>query len=122
MACGAPQHYGLSPDVPDHRLCCRSYTCSWLPAFLYWNMQYHIEHHMFPAVPFFNLPKLHAAIAHDLPPTPAGLLATWKEMLAIHRRQRTDASYIFVPPLPGGSGARADDQTLEREASLATNA
>ena len=35
--CGTPQHYGLSPNVPDHRLCCRSFTCGWLPAFLYWN-------------------------------------------------------------------------------------
>jgi len=26
--------------------------------FLYWNMNYHIEHHLYPGVPFFNLPKL----------------------------------------------------------------
>ena len=31
--CGTPQHYGLSSNVPDHRICCRTYTCSWLPAF-----------------------------------------------------------------------------------------
>ena len=117
--CGSPQHYGLSPDVPDHRLCCRTYTCSWLPGFLYWNMQYHVEHHMFPAVPFFNLPRLRAAIAHDLPPAPHGLLATWREILAIHRRQREDPTYAFVPPLPAGGGGRADDLTLRREAALA---
>ena len=27
--------------------------------FLYWNMNYHIEHHMFPMVPYHALPKLH---------------------------------------------------------------
>jgi len=72
VLCGGPQHAGLSPNVADFRLCCRTYTCSWLPAFFYWNMQYHVEHHMFPAVPFYHLPKLRQAIAHDLPPAPHG--------------------------------------------------
>lgn len=117
--CGTPQHYGLSPNVPDHRLSCRTYTCGWLPRFLYWNMQYHIEHHMFPSVPFYNLGRLHAAIAADLPPTAPTLRATWKELLAIHRRTQTDSAYVFVPPLPSAGGDHADDATLEREAALA---
>ena len=120
--CGTPQHFGLSSNTPDFRLCCRTYTCSWLPAFLYWNMQHHIEHHMFPAVPFFNLPKLRAAIAHDLPPAPHGLRATWKEILEIHRKQIADPEYTFVPELPQsvevGGGVRTDDEVLEREAAL----
>jgi len=73
VACGAAQHVGLASNTPDFRLCCRTYTCSWLPALLYWNMQYHVEHHMYPAVPFYNLPKLRAALIHDLPPAPHGL-------------------------------------------------
>jgi fatty acid desaturase len=117
--CGMPQHYGMSPDVPDHRLSCRTYTCSWLPAFLYWNMQYHVEHHMFPAVPFFNLPKLRKAIEHDLPPAPHGLRATWKAMLEIHQQQQSNPNYAFVPALPPPTGTRAADQILEREAALA---
>jgi len=117
--CGTPQHYGMSPDVPDHRLSCRTYTCSWLPAFLYWNMQYHVEHHMFPAVPFFNLPKLRKVIAHDLPPAPHGLRATWEQMLEIHRQQRMNPNYAFVPALPPPTGTRAGDTILEREAALA---
>ena len=28
-----------------------------------WNMQYHTAHHTYPAVPFHNLPKLHAELA-----------------------------------------------------------
>jgi len=114
---GTPQHYGLSSDVPDHRVCCRTYTCSWLPAFLYWNMQYHVEHHMFPAVPFFNLPKLRKAIEHDLPPAPHGLRATWKELLKIHRKMQTNPNYAFVPELPQSTGIRAEDGILEREAA-----
>ncbi|MEI6083078.1 MAG: fatty acid desaturase [Verrucomicrobiota bacterium] len=119
MLCGMPQHFGMSPNVPDHRLSCRTYTASWLPAFLYWNMQYHVEHHMFPAVPFFNLPKLRKLIEHDLPPAPHGLRATWKEILAIHRHQQTEPNYAFVPKLPSSTGTRAEDDILEREAALA---
>lgn len=106
--CGTPQHDGLSPNVPDHRLSCRTYTCGWLPAFLY----------MFPAVPFFSLGRLHAAIAADLPASPRGLRATWRELLAIHRRTLTDPNCIFVPPLPSATGNRADDRQFEREAAL----
>jgi fatty acid desaturase len=116
--CGMPQHYGMTPDVPDHRLSCRTFTCSWLPAFLYWNMQYHVEHHMFPAVPFFNLGRLRQAIGHDLPPATQGLIGTWKEMLAIHKKTQVDPSYCLTPVLPQSSGSRADDALLEREAAL----
>lgn len=116
--CGTPQHYGMTPNVPDHRLSCRTYTCSWLPAFLYWNMQYHIEHHMFPAVPFYQLPQLRKAIEHDLPPAPRGLRATWKEMLAIHKITQTNPKYTFTPQLPSTTGGHADDRELEQEAAL----
>ena len=116
---GYPQHLGMAANVPDHRLCCRTYTCSWLTGFLYWNMQFHVEHHMFPAVPFFNLPKLRKVIEHDLPPAPHGLWATWKVMLDVHRQQQTNPSYAFVPKLPPSAGAFLDDDTLERETALA---
>lgn len=119
FACGMPQHFGLSPNVPDFRLCCRTFTCGRLTGFLYWNMQYHIEHHMFPAVPFFNLPRLRRAIEHDLPPARHGLIDLWREILTIRRRQVEDPTYCFVPALPSTTGDLADDDTLEREASLA---
>lgn len=117
IVCGAAQHVGMSPNVPDFRLNSRTYTCGWLPAFLYWNMQYHVEHHMFPAVPFHNLPRLREALAHDLPPAPDGLLATWRELLPIMRRQREDPTYVFVPKLPGNSGERVGDTQIHAEAS-----
>jgi len=98
--CSLPQHIGMGPDVPDFRLCCRTYTCSWFPAFLYWNMQYHVEHHMFPAVPFYNLPALRKAIEKDLPPAPHGLLATWLEIIPVIKKQGEDAQYYFVPEIP----------------------
>jgi fatty acid desaturase len=117
--CWIPQHIGLSPNVPDFRLCCRTYTVGWLPAFLYWNMQYHVEHHMFPAVPFYNLPKLRKAIEHDLPPAPHGFWATWKEILPILQRQKEDPTYVYVPRIPQNSGDRVGDNVLELEAAQA---
>ena len=98
--CGLPQHYGMQPNSPDFRYNTRTFTCAWLPAFLYWNMQYHVEHHMYPAVPFFNLPKLREKLAHDLPPAPHGLRATWKEMIEIKRRLSADKEYQFIPVVP----------------------
>lgn len=119
ILCAAPQHSGLTPDVPDFRLCCRTFTCSWLPGFLYWNMQYHVEHHMFPAVPFYNLPRLREAITHDLPPAPHGLWATWKEMIPILKRQRVEPGYCHTPRIPGGtaSGVFVQDGILQSEAA-----
>jgi fatty acid desaturase len=100
VLCGMPQHIGLVPDSPDFRLCCRTFTCSPFVGFLYWNMQYHVEHHMFPAVPFYNLPALRKAIEHDLPPAPHGLWATWREIIPVLRKQRENPDYVFVPELP----------------------
>ncbi len=97
---GIPQHYGLASDQPDFRLNTRTFTCSWLPAFYYWNMQYHLEHHMYPAVPFHQLGKLRKAIEHDLPPATHGLLATWRHMLEIRDRARIDQGYRYTPKVP----------------------
>ena len=81
FATGIPQHFGMQPDVPDFRLNTRTYTCSPIVGFYYWNMQYHVEHHMYPAVPFYNLPKLRVALEHDLPAATHGLLPTWRSII-----------------------------------------
>ncbi len=118
VLCGMPQHMGMQPDVPDFRRCCRTYTCSWLPAFLYWNMQYHVEHHMYPAVPFYNLPKLRKAMEHDLPPATHGLWATWREIFQTLEKQKADPNYFHAPPIPSGeNGERVDDELLQSEAA-----
>ena len=98
--CGLPQHYGLNSDIPDFRVNTRTFTCSWLPAFYYWNMQYHLEHHRYPAVPFFNLPKLRKAIEHDLPPAPHGMRETWQEMLTLRRKMMADPNFVYIPAIP----------------------
>jgi fatty acid desaturase len=101
--CNNTQHIGLQDNVPDFRLCCRTFTVNPVVQFLYWHMNYHTEHHMYAAVPCYNLGTLHRAIAHELPPCPRGLRATWKEIAAILRIQIANPAYQYVAPLPGAS-------------------
>jgi fatty acid desaturase len=98
--CNSAQHVGLQDDVSDFRLCCRTFTVNPFVQFLYWHMNYHIEHHMFAAVPCYRLGRLHRLIKHDLPPCPHGLVATWKEIGAILEIQKADPDYQHVAPLP----------------------
>jgi fatty acid desaturase len=56
---GVFQHASLEHDVLDHRLNTRTCYINPISAFIYWNMQYHVEHHTFPMVPYYNLPELH---------------------------------------------------------------
>jgi MocE subfamily Rieske [2Fe-2S] domain protein len=96
-----PQHAGLAENVLDHRLNCRTVYMNPISRFIYWNMNYHVEHHMFPLVPYHALPKLHAAIKDDCPPPYPTILAAWRELLPAILRQVTDpASYVKrrLPP------------------------
>ena len=65
---GLLQHGGLADNVLDHRLNSRTVYMNPISRFIYWNMNYHVEHHMFPMVPYHALPRLHALIKDDLPP------------------------------------------------------
>lgn len=101
--CNNTQHVGLQDNVDDFRLCCRTFTLNPVLRFLYWQMNYHIEHHMFAAVPCYHLDRLHRMIRHDLPPTPKGLVGVWKEIDAILCRQAVDPNYQYVAPLLNNS-------------------
>ncbi len=98
--CGVPQHAGLQDNVTDFRLCTRTFLVNPFVEFLYWHMNYHLDHHMYAAVPCYNLGQLHLLIEHDLPPCPVGLLATWKEIIAIAKQQQKDPRYQYVAKLP----------------------
>ena len=102
--CNQTQHTGLQDDVPDYRLCTRTVILNPFTRFLYYHMNYHIEHHMYAAVPCYNLGKLHELIRHDLPPCPRGLIETYREIIATLRRQRLDPEYQFIPELPASAG------------------
>ena len=95
VMCCSTQHAGLPSDVPDFRKSCRTMYLNPVCAYFYWNMNYHIEHHMYAAVPFFKLPKLHDLIADDCPPPCRSLGESWRELLAIKKRQETEPEYTF---------------------------
>ena len=99
--CNNMQHAGLVDLVADFRLCCRTMYLNPVFRFLYWHMNYHIEHHMYAGVPCYNLAKLHRAVEHDLPPTPNGLVETWSQILHIQTTQKKFPDFQYAAPLPG---------------------
>ncbi len=101
---GLPQHAGLQEDVLDHRLNSRTVLMSLPMRFLYSNMNFHVEHHMYPMVPYHALPRLHEAVKHDCPAPCPSLLAAWREILPTYLRQRRDPNYFLTKILPAGAG------------------
>lgn len=54
------QHLGLGSHKNDGALLHSRTLLLPLPlSFLYANMNYHVEHHLAPSIPYYNLPKLH---------------------------------------------------------------
>ena len=98
--CNSAQHVGLTDNVPDFRLSCRTIYLNPIVRFLYWHMNYHIEHHMYAAVPCYRLGKLHRRIKHDLPWCPNGLYETWTHIADIQRKQEQDPDYQYLAELP----------------------
>jgi len=97
---GLLQHGGLAEDVLDHRLNSRTVNMNPVSRWIYWNMNYHVEHHMFPMVPYHALPRLHALIKDDLPQPDPSIWAAYKGMIATFWRQRTDPAYTQLRVLP----------------------
>ena len=72
--CSRTQHTALAVNNPDYRMTTRTILLGPLLRFFYWNMNFHIEHHMFQNVPFHALPRLHEAIKDQLPESPSSLM------------------------------------------------
>ena len=94
------QHAGLAENVLDHRLNSRTVLMNPLFRFVYWNMNYHTEHHMFPMVPYHALPRLHEMLKHDMPPPHPGLWAAYREIIPAVLRQARDPDHHAERPLP----------------------
>ncbi len=97
---GLTQHAGLAEDVLDHRLNCRTVSLNPVLRWLYWNMNYHVEHHMFPMAPYHALPALHEALKADMPPPYRGLWEAYREIIPTIWRQSKDPTYFVRRPLP----------------------
>ncbi len=93
-------HTGLADNVIDYLLNTRTEYMNPVNRFIYWNMNYHIEHHMFPMVPYHALPALHERIRHDLPEPNRSIIEGFGEIIHVLRRQLTDKEYRVRKTLP----------------------
>ena len=73
--------------------------------FLYWNMNYHIEHHMFPMVPYHALPKLHEELKPWMPKPYASCFAAYREIIPAILRQVRDPGWHVERKIAGRSRA-----------------
>ncbi|MFO1070784.1 MAG: fatty acid desaturase family protein [Geminicoccaceae bacterium] len=100
---GLTQHIGLAEDVLDHRLNCRTVYMNPIVRFLYLNMNYHVEHHMFPMVPYHKLPELHEEMKQDTPRPYSGFREAYAEIIPTLLRQLKDPTYFVRRELPPGA-------------------
>lgn len=106
---GLLQHGGLADNVIDHRLNSRTVYMNPVSRFIYWNMNYHVEHHMFPMVPYHRLPELHAAIKHDLPAPNRSIAAGFAEMWPALKRQLRNEEFYIERALPATASPYRED-------------
>ncbi|MFT7673981.1 MAG: fatty acid desaturase [Gammaproteobacteria bacterium] len=101
-AFGLIQHVEMAENVPSIIDSTRSFRTNRLASFLYLNMENHIEHHLYPQVPFYSLPGLHEAIKSQLPEPDPGFWRTNLEALSVAIRRtlgkNTRASSIRQAP------------------------
>ena len=100
---GVLQHLGLAENVTDHRLNTRTVLMNPISRFIYLNMNYHIEHHMFTMVPYYRLPDLHELIKMDLPAPEPSILAAFRRLIPVLIRQLRYQDAVIIPALPAGA-------------------
>ncbi len=93
----------MGENVLDHRLNTRTILLGPVNRFIYWNMNYHIEHHMFPMVPYYRLAELHEELKADMPAPYPSLWAAYREIIPAVMRQLKDPTYFVKRELPPGA-------------------
>lgn len=58
---------------------------------------------MFTMVPYYNLPKLHALIAHDVPAPEPSIRAAFRRLLPVLVKQLRYQDAVIIPRLPDGA-------------------
>jgi fatty acid desaturase len=97
---GVTQHAGLAENTTDHRLNTRTIYMGPLNRWIYWNMNYHVEHHIYPSVPFHQLKNLHEAVKDQLAPPYKSTLSALREVVYALRRQAKDENFYIQRQLP----------------------
>jgi Na+-transporting NADH:ubiquinone oxidoreductase subunit F len=111
MFFGATQHAGLGSNVMDHRLSTRSVKMNPVFRFLYLNMNHHLEHHLFPTVPYHRLPALQRAISSEMPAPISSTWAAYRQILPTLWTQRRNPQYELNPVLPQSTLPISPDPT-----------
>ncbi len=106
---GVLQHLGLAENVTDHRLNTRTVLMNPLSRFIYLNMNYHVEHHMFTMVPYYRLPELHELVKHDLPAPEPSIIAAFRRLWPVLQKQLSYEDAVIVPDLPDGATPYRDE-------------
>jgi fatty acid desaturase len=107
------KHIGRPYNVKDHRLNTRSVKVNPFIRSIFWGLDDHVDHHLYPAVPSRNLKKLHHILEPNLP-DPENVFGCWAEMFEISREKDADPSREFVSIRP--VTAQADDQSQGAQA------
>lgn len=74
--------HGDCPEVSNMFENTRTTFTTRVMRWLAWNMPYHVEHHVWPMVPFHRLPELHGLMRDELRVTADGYVAFTKDYLA----------------------------------------
>ena len=100
MICGMTQHAGLADNVKDHRKSTRTVIMNPFFSFLYSNMEYHIEHHIFPKIPCHNLKAFHNVVKDQMPTPRKGIINAYKEIIPAIFKQAKDKNYYLNVEVP----------------------
>jgi fatty acid desaturase len=100
---GALQHLGMAENVTDHRLNTRTVMMGPINRFLYLNMNYHVEHHMFTMIPYYQLPALRELIKDDLPAAETSIFSAYRRLLPVLWKQLADEKAVIIYDLPEGA-------------------
>jgi fatty acid desaturase len=91
----ATKHIGRPYNVNDHRLNTRSVRVSGFIKLIFWGLDDHVDHHLYPVVPSRNLPKLHKLLEKELP-DPDNVFGCWAEMFEIAKEKDLDPKREFL--------------------------
>jgi fatty acid desaturase len=95
----ATKHIGRPYNVNDHRLNTRSIHVSWFIRTIFWGLDDHVDHHLYPVVPSKNLPRLHTILEPELP-DPDTIFGCWAEMWEITKEKDRDPKQEFLSIAP----------------------
>ena len=100
MLLGMTQHAGLADNIKDHRKSTRTVLINPFFSFLYSNMEYHIEHHMFPKIPCHNLKKFHKVVRNQMPKPHRGLISAYRTIIPAIFKQSKDKNHFIEVKVP----------------------